>query len=53
MNAFYAGGFGAGAFHAGYQRMFDEVFEYCRTTLRGGRPLLQDPLHRGRTLGGE
>jgi alkylation response protein AidB-like acyl-CoA dehydrogenase len=43
MNAFYAGGFGAGAFHAGYQRMFDEVFEYCRTTSRGGRPLLEDP----------
>jgi alkylation response protein AidB-like acyl-CoA dehydrogenase len=46
MNAFYAGGFGAGAMHAGYQRMFDEVFEYCRTTRRGGSPLLQDPVIR-------
>ena len=52
MNAFYAGGFGAGAMHAGYQRMFDEVFEYCRTTRRGGRPLRLPRATRSRASGG-
>ena len=42
MNAFYGGG-GGYAGHAHYQRVLDEMVDYCKETTRYGRPLIKDP----------
>lgn len=47
MNAFYAAG-GISARHCEIQRMLDTVLAYCKTTVRGGRPLIDDPSVRSK-----
>ncbi|TYC09037.1 hypothetical protein FXF65_36620 [Actinomadura syzygii] len=47
MNAFYAAG-GVSARHAELQRMLGAVLDHCKTTVRGGRPLVDDPGVRSR-----
>jgi alkylation response protein AidB-like acyl-CoA dehydrogenase len=44
MNAFYGGGIHAG--HAYFERAFGEVLRHCKQTLRGGQPMIDDPLVR-------
>lgn len=47
MSAFYAAG-GISARHCEIQRMLDTVLGYCRTTVRRGRPLIEDPVVRSK-----
>ncbi len=44
MNAFYGGGIGAQ--HIYFERTLEELVDYCRKTVRGGAPMIEDPVVR-------
>jgi 3-oxocholest-4-en-26-oyl-CoA dehydrogenase alpha subunit len=46
MNAFYGGG--GGGRHVKLEVMLEKVIRYCQTAVRGGRPLIEDPVIRSK-----